>query len=178
MFREMRRGKQALPDEEAREILYSATSGVLALSGDDDYPYALPISYFYDGNKLYFHCAKEGHKIDAIKRNDKASFCVIAQDDVSPEEYTTHFKSVIVFGRISIIEDELQKLYVEPAFQSMGVGKALLDFVTEEKGVTWLWALEKNRRAIAFYERHGFALTDEKILEEGTTEYLIKMVRI
>jgi len=111
MFREMRRGKQALPDEEAREILYSATSGVLALSGDDDYPYALPISYFYDGNKLYFHCAKEGHKIDAIKRNDKASFCVIAQDDVSPEEYTTHFKSVIVFGRISIIEDELQKLF-------------------------------------------------------------------
>lgn len=111
MFREMRRGKQALPDDEIKEILYSATSGVLALSGDNDYPYALPISYFYDGNKLYFHCAKEGHKIDAIKRNDKASFCVIAQDDVSPEEYTTHFKSVIVFGRISIIEDELQKLF-------------------------------------------------------------------
>lgn len=111
MFRDMRRGKQALPEEEIKEILRSATSGVLALSGDDDYPYALPISYLYVGDKLYFHCAKQGHKIDAIKRNSKASFCVIAQDDVSPEEYTTHFKSVIVFGRISIIDDELQKLF-------------------------------------------------------------------
>jgi len=111
MFRDMRRGKQALSEEESREILYSGSSGVLALSGDDDYPYSLPISYFYDGDKLYFHCAKVGHKIDAIKRNDKASFCVIAQDKISPEEYTTHYQSVIVFGRISIIEDELQKLF-------------------------------------------------------------------
>lgn len=111
MFRDMRRGKQALTEEERKEILYSGSSGVLALSGNDDYPYALPISYFYDGDKLYFHCAKDGHKIDAIKRNDKASFCVIAQDKISPEEYTTHYQSVIVFGRISIIEDELQKLF-------------------------------------------------------------------
>lgn len=111
MFRDMRRGKQALTDEESRDILYSGSSGVLALSGDDDYPYALPISYHYDGDRLYFHCAKAGHKIDAIKRNDKASFCVIAQDKISPEEYTTHYRSVIVFGRISIIEDELQKLF-------------------------------------------------------------------
>jgi len=111
MFREMRRGKQALTEDEAKEILYAGSSGVLALSGDNEYPYALPISYVYDGDKLYFHCAKTGHKIDAIKRNDKASFCVIAQDIISPEEYTTHYQSVIVFGRISIIDDELQKLF-------------------------------------------------------------------
>lgn len=111
MFREMKRGKQALTEDETKKILYSGSSGVLALSGDDDYPYALPISYVYDGDKLYFHCAKSGHKIDAIKRNDKASFCVIAQDKISPEEYTTHYQSVIVFGRISIIDDEVQKLF-------------------------------------------------------------------
>ena len=110
MFREMRRGKQALTEDEAKEILYAGSSGVLALSGDNEYPYALPISYVYDGDKLYFHCAKTGHKIDAIKRNDKASFCVIAQDIISPEEYTTHFKSVIIFGRVRIIDDEIQKL--------------------------------------------------------------------
>jgi len=111
MFREMRRGRQELSQAETLEILRCATSGVLALSGDDDYPYALPISYVYCDGKLYFHCAKEGHKIDAIKRNPKASFCVIGQDEVSSREYTTHYRSVIAFGRIKLIEDDVQKLF-------------------------------------------------------------------
>ena len=87
MFREMRRNGQELPLEECTAILNRGTSGVLALSGDDNYPYAVPVSYAYDGYKLYFHCAKSGHKIDAIRRNAKASFCVIDQDLVVPEEY-------------------------------------------------------------------------------------------
>lgn len=78
----------------------------LALAGDDDYPYAVPISYAYSDSKLYFHGAKSGHKIDAIKRCDKASFCVIDKDDVVPEEYTTYFRSVIAFGKIRIMEEE------------------------------------------------------------------------
>lgn len=106
MFREMRRKKQLLSEEKSREILLRGTSGVLALSGDDGYPYAVPISYVYDGEKLYFHGAKSGHKIDAMKRCDKASFCVIDQDRIVPEEYTTYFRSVIVFGRIRVMEDE------------------------------------------------------------------------
>lgn len=106
MFREMRRNKQLLSDEESIEILKSATSGVLALLGDDEYPYAVPISYVYDDSKIYFHGAKTGHKIDAIKRCDKASFCVIDQDEIMPEEYTTYFKSVIVFGKVRILENE------------------------------------------------------------------------
>lgn len=110
MFRAMRRGKQVLSNEEIKAILEKGTSGVLALAGDDDYPYALPISYVYADGKLYFHCAKEGHKMDAIERNPKASFCVVGQDKVSPEEYTTHYRSVIAFGRISVIEDDVQKL--------------------------------------------------------------------
>lgn len=109
MFREMRRKRQALSPEENAAVLRQGTSGVLALSGDNDYPYAVPVSYVYDGEKLYFHCAKSGHKLDAIRRNAKASFCVIDQDRVIPEEYTSYFRSVIVFGKIQIIEDEVKK---------------------------------------------------------------------
>ena len=105
MFREMRRFKQLLPRETAIEILLRNTSGVLALSGDEDYPYAVPMSYVYADGKIYFHSAKTGHKIDAIRRNEKASFCVVDQDQVIPEKYTTYFRSVIIFGHIRLVED-------------------------------------------------------------------------
>ena len=109
MFRPMRREKQLLSQEETEAVLDRGTSGVLALSGDDGYPYAVPISYVYDGGKLYFHCAKSGHKLDALRRSEKASFCVIDQDRIVPEEYTTYFRSVIVFGRIRILEETEEK---------------------------------------------------------------------
>ena len=105
MFREMRRSKQRLPREVAVEILERNTSGVLALSGDEGYPYAVPMSYVYAEGKIYFHSAKNGHKIDAIQRNEKASFCVIDQDQIIPEKYTTFFRSAIVFGRLRLVED-------------------------------------------------------------------------
>ena len=82
----------------------------MALLGDNGYPYAVPISYVYHEGKLYFHSAVEGHKVDAIRQCDKASFCVIEQDEVHPERYTTFFRSVIAFGKIHIIEDETEKL--------------------------------------------------------------------
>jgi hypothetical protein len=109
-FREMRRKRQQLSEEESIAILEKATAGTLALLGDDDYPYAVPISYVYHEGKLYFHSALAGHKVDAIRKCDKASFCVIEQDDVQPKMYTTFFRSVIAFGRIHIIEDEQEKL--------------------------------------------------------------------
>ena len=109
MFRELRRKKQMLSEEENAKILKYGTSGFLALAGDNDYPYAVPISYVYDGEKLYFHCARSGHKMDAIKRNPKASFCVIDQDLVVPEEYTSYFRSVIVFGTMRILEQDMEK---------------------------------------------------------------------
>jgi len=105
MFREMRRKRQLLPEKECIRILEQETSGVLSVLGDEDYPYAVPLSYVYSGNTLYFHCAKNGHKLDAIRKHSKASFCVIAQDHIVPEEYTTYFKSVIVFGRAHILTD-------------------------------------------------------------------------
>lgn len=109
MFRPMRRKKQLLTLEETAAVLDRGTSGVLALSGDDGYPYAVPISYVYYGSKLYFHCARSGHKLDAIRRSEQASFCVIDQDQIVPEEYTTYFRSVIVFGRIRILEETGEK---------------------------------------------------------------------
>ena len=112
MFRQMRRKRQQLAEVESIAILQKATSGTLALLGDDDYPYAVPISYVYHEGKLYFHSALEGHKIDAIRKCDKASFCVIEQDNVQPENYTTFFRSVIAFGRIHIIEDAQEKLEI------------------------------------------------------------------
>ena len=109
-FREMRRKRQQLSEEESISILKKATAGTLALLGDNDYPYAVPISYVYADGRLYFHSALSGHKVDAIRKCDKASFCVIEQDDVQPKKYTTFFRSVIAFGRIHIIEDEQAKL--------------------------------------------------------------------
>ena len=109
-FREMRRKRQQLAEEESIAILQKATAGTLALLGDDDYPYAVPISYVYYDRKLYFHSALAGHKVDAIRKCDRASFCVIDQDAVQPQKYTTFYRSVIAFGRIHIIEDAQEKL--------------------------------------------------------------------
>jgi nitroimidazol reductase NimA-like FMN-containing flavoprotein (pyridoxamine 5'-phosphate oxidase superfamily) len=109
-FREMRRKRQQLSDEESYAILQNATSGTLALLGDGGYPYAVPISYVFCEGKLYFHSALSGHKVDAIRSCDRASFCVVAQDDVKPALYTTFFRSVIAFGRIHIVDDEAEKL--------------------------------------------------------------------
>ncbi|MCH5162233.1 MAG: pyridoxamine 5'-phosphate oxidase family protein [Clostridiales bacterium] len=110
MFREMRRKNQRLTETECVEILHRNTAGVLAVLGDEGYPYAVPMSYVYDGEALYFHCAKSGHKLDAIKSCDKVSFCVIDQDEVVPQKYTTHFRSVVLFGRASILNNDEEVL--------------------------------------------------------------------
>ena len=106
MFREMRRNKQLLPDAVSREILERNTSGVLSLMGDDGYPYGVPLSYVLVGDKLFFHCAKTGHKIDAIKACDKASYCVYDEGYRKEGEWALNIKSVVTFGRIRLVEDE------------------------------------------------------------------------
>ena len=109
-FRPMRRNRQQLSREECERILGRCTSGVLALAGDGGYPYAVPLSYVYADGTIIFHSAVEGHKIDAIRRDNRCSFCVIEQDDIKPAEFTTHFRSVIAFGRIHILEDTDEKV--------------------------------------------------------------------
>lgn len=107
MKHEMRRAKQRLPLEESLAILQMGSSGVLAL-WDGEEPYAVPMSYVYSGGKLYFHCARAGRKLDAIRVCPRASFCVVAADDVIPEKYTTAYRSVIVSGPLRILEDEAE----------------------------------------------------------------------
>lgn len=109
MAREMRRKRQAMPQDEIDAVLERGTSGVLALAGDDGYPYAVPLSYAYDGRSIFLHSAKAGYKLDIIRRSPKASFCVIGQDLIVPGEFTTYFQSVIAFGTVSIMEDEARR---------------------------------------------------------------------
>ena len=106
----MRRRRQQLSTEEAVAILQKSTAGTLALLGDNDYPYAVPLSYVYQDGRIYFHSALAGHKVDAVRKNEKASFCVIEQDDVQPKKYTTFYRSVIAFGRVRVVDDEAEKM--------------------------------------------------------------------
>ena len=109
MFRKMRRKNQQLSREEAIGILQTCPTGILGLIDDDDYPYTVPLNYVYGDDKLFFHCAKEGHKIDGMRKNDKVTFCVVEQDEVVPKAFATKYRSVVVFGRARILTDDAEK---------------------------------------------------------------------
>lgn len=102
----MRRIKQQLTQEECEKILERGRTGVLAVLGDDGYPYTVPINYYYTDGKIYLHCAKSGHKLDAIRSNPKVSFCVVERDDILQEKFTTLFKSAVAFGKAEILVDK------------------------------------------------------------------------
>ena len=120
MHRQMRRIKQQLSQEAAVQVMREATSGVLALEGDDGYPYAVPISHVWSDEclggegefigRIYFHSAREGYKIDSIMDSEKASFAVVVRDEIVPDEYTTYFKSAIATGRVHVLEDDEERL--------------------------------------------------------------------
>ena len=101
----MRRIRQLLPEEENIRILENGKVAVWAVAGDDDYPYAVPINYVYHEGCIYIHCARQGHKLDAIRRNPKCSLCIVDKDDVVPIELTSYFRSVIAFGKAEIVEE-------------------------------------------------------------------------
>ena len=111
MFREMRRFKQQLGREKCIEILKEQPRGVLSVLGDDGYPYGIPLNHWYseEENKLYFHCAKAGHKLDAIKACDKVSCCVTDEGYRNAGQWALNISSVIVFGRMHVVEDEEKK---------------------------------------------------------------------
>ena len=157
MFREMRRKNQALSLEESAAVLTRGTSWVLALSGDNGYPYAVPISYVYDGAHIYFHCAKAGHKLDAVKRDSKASFCVIDKDDVIPEEYTSYFRSVIVFGTIRVIQNEQEK--------REAIEKLALKYVPEDTEVRRKSAIDREWGPLCMLEITIEHLTGKEAIE-------------
>jgi nitroimidazol reductase NimA-like FMN-containing flavoprotein (pyridoxamine 5'-phosphate oxidase superfamily) len=112
MFRELTRIKQKLSQEESIDLLKQQPRGVLSLIGDDGYPYGVPIDHWYNeaDGKIYFHSGREGHKVDAIYRCNKASFCVCDEGVRKEGDWALHIKSVIVFGRIHIVEDHTKAL--------------------------------------------------------------------
>lgn len=108
MFREMMRKKQALTREECLQVLKTENRGVLSVMGVEGYPYGMPMNHFYheaDGC-IYFHCGKMGHRLEALKENDKVSFCVYDSGFRRPGEWAWNVKSVIVFGRMDVMEDQ------------------------------------------------------------------------
>ena len=110
MFREMRREKQGLSREDSERILAESSWGTLAVLGDDGYPYAVPINHVYYDGAVYFHCAQQGHKLDAILACDKVSYSVVEFDASLSQEYASAYRSVVIFGRAHIVEDEAEKI--------------------------------------------------------------------
>ena len=110
MFRQMRRIKQQLSEEESIQILKDEKRGFLSVLGENDYPYGIPMNYVFTDNKIIFHSALEGHKIDSIRKQNKVSFTVITDGNQVENEWYYIFKSVIVFGKIRFIEDEAEKI--------------------------------------------------------------------
>ena len=114
MFREMRRFRQQISEAECIQILKEQPRGVLSVLGDDDYPYGIPLDHWYceENGRLYFHCAKTGHKLDAVRKHDKVSFCVYDEGYRKEGDWALNIKSVITFGRIRFFsyEEEPEKV--------------------------------------------------------------------
>ncbi|WP_206458155.1 pyridoxamine 5'-phosphate oxidase family protein [Anaerovorax sp. IOR16] len=154
MFREMRRKEKQLPMEETIKMLEKMSHGTLALAGDDGYPYSLPISYAYKDNKIYFHGAMQGHKIDSIIKEPKVSFSVIEQDTVLPEKFDTVYRSAVIFGKARILKDKNEKRaglmaliekyssayiesgekYIDKAIDAVNVIEIVIDHMTGKEG--------------------------------------------
>ena len=119
MFRKMRRAeKKAIPNEETIRLLQESKREVLAVAGDDDYPYAVPVNYYYDAaaGKIYFHSSLAGHKVDAMKRNPKICFTVYGEPEIKDLDWAPYVKSVVVFGKAQPVADPEKKRTVLKTF--------------------------------------------------------------
>ena len=108
MFRTMRRKQKQITESETKHLLRTERRGVLAVNGDDGYPYAIPVNYIYDEEqeKIFFHGAKAGHKIDALKKNDKVCFTVYGNERLEEGDWAPYLQSAVVFGRCHLPEDK------------------------------------------------------------------------
>jgi len=107
MFRELARKNKEISEAECVKLLKEETRGVLSVLGDDDYPYGMPMNHFYNEEDgcIYFHCGKNGHRLDAIQKHDKVSFCVYDKGIATDGDWALHVNSVIVFGKLEVIDD-------------------------------------------------------------------------
>ena len=108
MFRPIRKKKNEISIDAAKELLRSSRRGVLAVNGDDGYPYGIPINYLYDeeNERIIFHGAKAGHKVDALQKNDKVCFTVFGNERIKEEAWAPFLQSVVVFGRCHLVESQ------------------------------------------------------------------------
>lgn len=108
MFRSIRKKKNEISIEASKELLHNARRGVLAVNGDDGYPYAIPVNYWYDeeNQKIYFHGSRAGHKADAVKSCDKVCFTVFGNETIKKETWAPFLQSVVIFGRCHLIENQ------------------------------------------------------------------------
>ncbi len=130
MFRDMRLKENETTRKEAEEMLCNALSGVLAVNGDDGYPYTIPLNFAYQNDKIYFHSTSEtSHKIDAIKNDAKVSFCVVTEDRIIPEQFNTLYRSAIIFGKAKVLQEQDE---IEQGIMAI-VKKYSGDFLNEGK---------------------------------------------
>lgn len=156
MFREMKKIKQSLSKKDIEAIMERGTNGALACIGDEGYPYAVPLSYVYLHDNIYFHCAKTGHKNDAIENNSKVSFLVTDEDTIVSEEYTSYFRSVIAFGKARRTEGDEAK----EAFTAI-IEKYAGDRPTDEK----------HKKVVECTQTYIFAIDVEHITGKEAADY-------
>ena len=148
MFRELARKKQKLSELECIEILKTEPRGVLSVLGENGYPYGMPMNHWFceENGHLYFHCGMKGHRVDAIRKDERVSFCVYDQGFRREGEWALNIKSVIVFGRIRIVEDRQETMeivrrlsykytsdsaYIEREIQTAGAATLCLELIPE-----------------------------------------------
>lgn len=139
MFEKMRNAKRELTAEEAKEILARGEYGILSTMGPDGYPYGVPVSYVFDGEKIGFHCAADaGKKLENIMFNAKVSFTVVGDTEVLPEKFSTRYESAVVFGTARKAEDKkavLKKLIEKYSPDFMESGMDCIERAAEKTGV-------------------------------------------
>lgn len=106
MERKIRRTDRAISESEAQRILEKGEFGVLSTASSDGQPYGVPINYSYSGQVIYFHCARDGHKLENLAANSRVSFCVVGRTEVLPEKFATNYESAIVFGKAFELADD------------------------------------------------------------------------
>lgn len=147
MFREMRRKDRQLDQNLAIEILHQGDYGVLSTLGENGYPYGVPLNYIMMDGDIYFHCARQGQKVDNILYNEKVSFCVVEKSEIKSKEFSTDYSSVIVFGRTMEVEGEEKK----KALQAF-INKFSPSYLTQ--GKDYIEKMKKNAQVIKLKVEH------------------------
>lgn len=142
MFRKMRRADKEMSLEQTLELLTRGEDGILGTISDNGYPYTVVVNYVYLNNKIYFHCAKEGHKLDNIKRNEKVSFTVYDNVEVVGEKLTTLYESLVIFGRAKVIDANREILLVLVNKYSNLDQEKILKMIDNEINITSLVEIE------------------------------------